>query len=119
MIRKLTVAVLLFGLCAPALATDWYLFEVQSQKCENAVEFAARQHAPMYASPYDMRLFMRQMFPDTYGGTSVLHFPQGGRMVEIKNGQRALYYFSSKATCLNAYKIMREKHLVPNLNELK
>ncbi len=117
--KKLIISALLLAVSGPALAADWYLFETQSEKCVEASAVAARNHAPFYSSPAQMRIFMRDAFPTTYGGTSILNFPDGGKMVELKNGQRAIYYFSSKTTCLSALHIMRKKDLIPNLNELK
>lgn len=117
--KKLIVAALLLGLSGQAMATDWYLFETQSEKCVQASGFAVRNHAAFYSSPAQMRIFMRDAFPSTYGGASVLKLPDGGRMVELKNGQRAIYYFSSRAACLFALHVMRKKNLIPNLNELK
>ncbi len=117
--KRLTLLLIMF-LAAPAsYAADWTILEVQNQTCVPATTFAQENGSLSFVTPYALREYMRAHVP-SYSGTSVWNAPNGlGRMVQIKAGSRAVYYFSSMAFCQKALRISQKNGTLPNLNELR
>ena len=116
--RLILGAVLALTSC-PSWGTAWTILEVQNEMCVPAATFAQENGIASFASPYAVREYMRAHV-HAYSGTSVWNTPNGlGRMVEIKAGSRAVYYFSSMAFCQKALRISQKNGTLPNLSELK
>ncbi|MBU2843697.1 hypothetical protein [Acidithiobacillus thiooxidans] len=118
--KRMIIAVGLLLVSPLSVATNWYILQVEAQRCEPARQFAVNNDTPEFATPLKMRDFARSFNPG-YQGTQVVHLPHGmGVMAEIKLGNdRAFYYFSTYTGCQYAIQVSHQDGTMPNLNELR
>lgn len=116
--KMLVMLCALLAVSGPAIAKDWYIFDVGNLTCLNARLVAQQQHQPEFADPYAFRQAARGQ--SSYGGTKVYHYPNGQMGVVIAADHRDLFFLSSLSTCLIFKHVYTSTgHSVSNLSELK
>ncbi len=106
-----------------AWASQWWILDFGTQRCESATNVAARRQAPEFRSPLALRDFMRST-PEAqillgYKGVRVTHLGDGRLLVVLRMSHGNMNYFNSLTACEAVKKAAIEDGNMPNLNELR
>ncbi|MHB8236279.1 MAG: hypothetical protein ACYDDD_02285 [Acidithiobacillus ferrivorans] len=114
---KTLVMLCLLAVAAPAMGTDWYVFNGNNHQCEKAAQAADDAGFPPYRTPYDYRLWARQHL-NIYKGMGI-HKMKDGLMIDFRIEHGRVIFTSTKRLCLIMASSIASVTHAPNLNELR